>query len=482
MENQTISQQNNNQEMERLSTNELMKRLESLPDKIQKILLSDELADYFLELERQNNLNLSQADIMIGTTHNVLLGVINPHVFLPILSGELIDNGVNPIVAKDIAQKIESKFITPIREDLDKIYHRFKAMESLEKETEIEKEEKPVSTAENQNVPSVAEAQKQSATEEAVKEGVKPIVIKPEESEIKPEELPKEITKTEELKPEEKREPLIEIKSEKPAEKIETPSVVQKTTPQPQKRSFFSFLKFKRPEEKIENQPAQPVIIGKESEVKPVLDKESPWVISFEDVKPSKEKVISEVEIKTEPEIKPIAMEKPLEPLKTIEPIKKDEIPVKPLETKEEKQPSSSTTQIGPIKIVDYTAEKPKEEMPKEEAKQPIKTDSSINLTSTPELNKPISEEIKQQPEIIKIPSFEKKEEKKEEEKVESININQTPANTPSQMPQLQENQPISPETIQKESIKGEEKESAPKEETTNIPAENVIDLRKLKF
>ena len=442
MENQTISQQNNNQEMERLSTNELMKRLESLPDKIQKILLSDELADYFLELERQNNLNLSQADIMIGTTHNVLLGVINPHVFLPILSGELIDNGVNPIVAKDIAQKIESKFITPIREDLDKIYHRFKAMESLEKETEIEKEEKPVSTAENQNVSFVAEAQKQSATEEAVKEEAKPIVIKPEESEIKPEELPKEITKTEELKPEEKREPIIEIKSEKPAEKIETPSVVQKTTPQPQKRSFFSFLKFKRPEEKIENQPEQPVIIGKESEVKPVLDKESPWVISFEDVKPSKEKVISEVEIKTEPEIKPIAMEKPLEPLKTIEPIKKEEIPVKPLETKEEKQPSSSTT---------------------------------------PEINKPISEEIKQQPEIIKIPSFEKKEEKKEEEKVESININQTPANTPSQMPQLQENQPISPETIQKESIK-EEKESAPKEETTNIPAENVIDLRKLKF
>jgi len=493
MENQIITNQKNDQEVKILPLNEVMERVEKLPDKIQKILLSDELADYFLELERQNNLNYSQSDIMIGITHNVFLGLLDSHVFIPVLSGELTDNGVNPIIAKEIAQKIESKFVAPIRDDLDKIYHRFKAMESLEKE---------VGSITEKTELSQSKIQKSSLTESATKEALskeefQPLVIKPEESQ-------NEIIKTEEFKPEEKTKSIAEIKIEKPLEEIKNQPIIQEATPSP-KRTFLSFLKFKRPEEKIGPQPEQPIIIGKETEVKPVLDKESPWVISFEDVKPSKEKVISEVEIKTEPEVKSISVEKPSEPPKppkTIEPFKKEEVPTKPLEVKEEKPNAPSTAQIGPIKIVNYSSETPKEE----NSKQAPKFDLSISTPpSTSESVKPISEEVKKkEPEEIEIPTLEKKEEFKKEKpenvfqpqssiqpeitkkpSLESVIKDELKSATAElQLEKQQKIQQTAPESIQKEveKSKEEQKEPLPKEETINIPAENVIDLRKLKF
>ncbi|MEM5782236.1 MAG: hypothetical protein QXD43_03525 [Candidatus Aenigmatarchaeota archaeon] len=392
---------------------DIIKRIDKLPDKIQQILLSDELADYFLELDRQNHLNMEQFDAIVETTHQVFLGMINSSVFLPLLSGQLIDKGIHPVVAKEIAQKIESKFIAPFREDLEKIYRRFFTMEKLEKgvqeETQKEETAKPLEIGE--------EKVEKSVIQEEIKEKQETpsqlLIIGEEKSS---EEMPQEILQ--------KQIELQEMNTSfKPAQE-EKP-----------KRSFLSFLKFKKYDEKTEvGKTPEPVIIGKEEEFKPVLEEVSPWRISFEDVKPTKEKVVSEVELKHEDEIKPIgAIEKPIFEKEEI--IQKDETSNIPAES------------ISPMQA----ATPPSEGKP----------ESSIFETKTfePLREKEVVPGVMPPSEISKV-------------KHEALNLTQ---NKPSV-----EEQTSASATI-KESFQ-EQSEKIKEEISQNVPAENVIDLRKLKF
>ncbi|MCX8015859.1 MAG: hypothetical protein N2692_00940 [Patescibacteria group bacterium] len=376
----------------------IRKRMDKLPDNIQKILISNELADYFLELDRQNYLTMEQFDVMVETTHQVFLGMINPSVFLPLLSGKLIDKGLHPVIAKEIAQKIESKLIAPIRDDLEKIYHRFSAMEKLEGKTQEEvqkqKEEisKPLEAQETPPTSLIIESQKLPQETSGGEIKSMDTIIKPKSEEIAPPIQPSE---------------------EKP------------------RRSFLSFLKFKQP---TEEKPAEKVIIGKEEESKPVLEESSPWRISFEDVQPAKEKVVSEIELKHEEEIKPIGkIEKPVFEKEEI--IQKEGTPTIPAET------------IPAMQAAAPPLEK-KLEPPIPEMK-----------TAEPMIEKeifPSAKPLSEPPEI----------------KHETINLTQN-------KPSLEEQAPESA-TI-KESPK-EEPEKIKEGDSQNVPAENVIDLRKLKF
>lgn len=383
-----------------ISAEDIQRRLDKLPDKIQTLLLSDEMADYFLELERQNNLNFEQFDVIVGITHQVFLGMINPSVFLPLLSGQLVDKGIHPVVAKEIAQKIESKFIAQFREDLEKIYHRFSAMEKLKGETQEEFQKQKEETLK----PLEAETQKISPTS---------VII---ESQKFLEEIPKEETKS--------MDTIIKSKSEEIA-----PSI--RSSEEKPKRSFLSFFKFKQPSEE---KPAEKVIIGKEAEFKPVLEESSPWRISFEDVKPAKEKVVSEIELKHEEEIKPIGiLEKPIFEKEEI--VQKDETSSIPAEP------------ISPMQAAASPLEKKLEPpIPETKIAEPL-----IEKEIFPSA-KPLSE-----------PS---------EVKHETINLTQN-------KPPLEEQVP---ESATIEQSPKEQLEKIKEGDSQNVPAENVIDLRKLKF
>lgn len=381
-----------------ISAKDIQRRLDKLPDKIQTLLLSDEMADYFLELERQNNLNFEQFDVIVGTTHQVFLGMINPSVFLPLLSGQLIDKGLHPVIAKEIAQKVESKLIAPMRDDLEKIYHRFSAMEKLEGKTQEEaqkqKEEIPKPLETQQIPPSSLIIESQKLPEETPRGEIKSMdtIIKPKSEEIAPS---------------------IQSSEEKP------------------KRSFLSFLKFKQP---TEEKPAEKVIIGKEEEFKPVLEESSPWRISFEDVQPAKEKVVSEIELKHEEEIKPIGkIEKPI--FEKEEMIQKEETPTIPAET------------IPAMQVATPPIEK--------------KLEPSIPemKTAEPLIEKEIFPSVKPLSELSEV-------------KHETINLTQN-------KPSLEEQ---APESVTIREFSKEQPEKIKEGDLPNVPAENVIDLRKLKF
>lgn len=419
MNDTNIPVKNSNNESKEMDNKleEMQQRLDKLPDKIQKILLGNELADYFLELERQNNLNDDQFDAMVGATHDVFIGKLNPSVFLAFLSGKLIDLGIHPVLAKEIALKIESKFISPFKEDLEKIYHRFSAMEKLEKESQPELKKVEIAETEESiaKTPENIETQKEPLG--TLNIGIQPL---------------SETSKKEEPKP-------LDAVVQPPIQES-TSTTQQEEKP---KRTFLSFFKFKKPTQETQK-PTEPMIIGKEEEFKPVLEESSPWRISFEDVKPAKEKVVSEIELKHEEEIKPIStIEKPIfEQREFVE--KKQEPDIKlssepiappPPITEQKIEPSTFQTpqDVNPIPIVEAF-------LPKEA----------------------VSSEMK---ETTPIPPEEKLESKQEE-----IQAKQTPS---------LENQSFVPKD---EEPKQEEKVESKNETTADIPAENVIDLRKLKF
>jgi len=387
--------------MDQKDLNNLRERFNQLPERIQDLLMSDEVADLINDEVQLNYLPPEKGQEIAKLIGDVLLGYLSYKDFTLTFIDRL---GINPIVSKNIAQKIESHIFFPIKEDLEKIYKRFSFL--------------------------------QSTTEP---------IIEPEAEEVPPKikPAPFEIEKTI------KRPTLPETSQAVPTTMIsaEKPTVEEA----PAKRSFLSFFRFKKPSqletqtsEKPEKSEKEVVIIGKESEFKPVLEEKSPWIISFEDVKPLKEKVISEVEIKP-PEEK-IKETLPFEPLQTPSPIQ-----VAPSETKEVVSPEAPKAQ------------------PLQKAEIPLPQPSEVNLKQTdlkPEFNPP-------QP--IKIVDYPSKE--------EAAPTPSMPLEEKTAIPAERQEIKISEEKIPREELKTEpaEKIEKPKEKS-EIPPENIIDLRKLKF
>ncbi len=411
---------------------ERARRFNSLPEKIQKIFISDELVDLIEEQARLNRLDEERTGDVSRVVGDVFYAFIAPDVFVPTLMGVLEEKGVNSVVAKSIAQEIDSKIFAPIREDLAKVYHRFKIMSGVEEESKPDFKEKKKSRISIGEKPTVLgkETEAVPQTAPAFGGGMKAAEFKP--LEIKP-------------TAEENKEP---ISQSRIISESKIDFVVATSPPPPpleekkSKPSFLSFLRFKKPSEEIQSPAGQLTIIGKEQEIKPVLEEPSPWQITFADVKPSKEKVVSEIEVKPqEHEIKSMPFEKSLsESEKKIIP---------PAVSKLEQPPVAESLE----QKLETTPFVQKEEVKKEEITTPISSSAETSF------EKP----------AIAIPGVESKIEP-------TISREEKPLQTPIESPK---------EGIKEEArpISEEKKEEISKEDTSsNIPTENVIDLRKLKF
>lgn len=261
-----------------MNPKDLNNRFNQLPDNIQNILTSEEIGNF---IEDQSNLNYLSPEkklIVSKLTGDVLLGNLSYKNFTQTLIDQL---GVNPIISKDIGQVIESKIFFPIKNDLEKIYRRFLFSDQ-------KKSIENVKTSSTETPEKISEEEKKPVInlkieeEEEIGETIK-------ENELKNgKELVKEAkTSLDAVAP--------SLKYTSAIPKTENANNISLT--ENSKRSFKSFFRFKKSDDVLTEKTA-PLIIGKEQEVvKPILEEKSPWVISFEDVKPKQEKVVSEVEI-----------------------------------------------------------------------------------------------------------------------------------------------------------------------------------------
>jgi len=514
-----------------MNEKELINQYNQLPDKIQDLLMSEEIADLIKNETGINALSLEKKHIISKIVGDVLLGNLSYKDFTPTLIDQL---AINPVISKNIAQKIESQIFFPIREDLEKIYRRFSFKEeSTKEESEVESNKELKEEIKIEEVPLKEELEK--PIESAI---FAPPII---ESTVNNNEFLSEIQPVAT-----KKNILIE---EKP---------IEKTT---NKRSFKSLFHFRKSNE--EKTPS-PIIIGKEQEeiVRPVLEEKSPWIISFDEIKPPKEKIVSKIELDgnknkvNNEEIKtPLAtdesldrsMEKrifqtPSEFVKDLSSVeipsedflvtkekleeKKQNIEVKPEisleiknEQKQEIKPEITSITEAPIKVVNYSEngkdislknleelpenfsvekqfEKPAFNFSKLETESltpqstPINNIQTESVVFSPESEKKsleqlasrsenISEPLKEEKKVDLVedlvfkPDKEQNEEQilKEENKkiIETIEKNKEEKN---EIEIKEENSNISQESII----------NKPKEEISNIPQENIIDLRKLKF
>jgi len=432
-----------------MAQEDLIKQFNQLPENIQDLLMSEEIADLITEEEQLNYLPAQKGQMIASLVADVLLGNLSYKEFTPTLIDKL---GVNPIISKNIAQKIESKIFFPVREDLDKIYRRTSFMKKSAGGTSSEVE--PSAVKPEQEIIGTSEAAKNEET----KEPIAPIIT-PQTTEPHVEAAPI-INK-----------PMPEVNQ--PAEVVQRTSEVKTEAP---KRSFSSFFRFKKPSQlETKDSPSSEesslegqVIIGKEKEFKPVLEEKSPWMISFEEVKPLKEKVISQVEInpqekssKTEKKFEeqnpsqeaekqltekvPESVGKNLDTLQSNnnQPIQsaKEGLSLKPEAVDKDQlvQPAPienaeiSSSQSSPVKIVNYSEKESVPQMDSGKEKLEMPTPETAPFLSSQENQKESS--------------FEEQSKKEE------------PSNAKS---------PISPQPLESQQ--------------PEIPSENVIDLRKLKF
>ncbi len=405
-----------------MSQETLIKQFNQLPEKIQDLLMSEEIADIISEEEQLNYLPAQKGKMIASLVADVLFGNLSYKEFTPTLIDRL---GINPIISKNIAQKIESKIFFPVREDLEKIHRRV----SFEKQaTELTTEKMP------QEIP----LEKEPAPAEIKTTEAKEISQVPSSSVISSEQV---------------------VSVESPSPIIASASVEETTAEKKEipKRSFSSFFHFRKPNH-LENQPSAkepsptgPIIIGKEQEFKPVLEEKSPWMISFEEVKPLKEKVVSEIEISSaENRIQKQEEEKnPIEGKKEEETSLEFSIP-KPDLSSADKDAGKQTTPPPAVKIVNYS-----------EKEQPIlptqSTETEIKAEAT---------QIIQPRNTISLKS-------------EQISKSEVPL-----MSEIKPETPPTPEIskIQNPSVVKETPPSPQKPPEPEVPSDNVIDLRKLKF
>jgi len=514
-----------------MNEKELINQYNQLPDKIQDLLMNEEIANLIENEADINALSLEKKHIISKIVGDVLLGNLSYKDFTPTLINQL---DINPVISKNIAQKIESQIFFPIREDLEKIYRRFSfEEESIKKEPAVESGKELKEEIKTEELSLKKELEKSIEPTISIPSTIKPVVNSNEFlSEIQPAAAKKNI-------------PI----EEKP---------VEQTT---NKRSFKSFFHFKKSDK--EKTPS-PIIIGKEQEevVSPILEEKSPWIISFDEIKPPKEKIVSKIELDgnknkiNNEEIKtPLATDESLNksmekrifqtPSEFVKDLSSVEIPskdflvtkerleekkqnievvseIKPeikIEQKQEIKPEVISIAETPIKVVNYsengngTSLKNLEKLPEnfniekqfEESPSNFSKSETENITpqSTPINNiqtesvvfplepekKPL-EQLVSQPENISEPLKEEKEveldkglvfkpirEKNEEQilKEENKKIIETIEENKEEKNEIEtkeENSNISQESII----------NKPEEEIPNIPQENIIDLRKLKF
>jgi len=372
---------------------QFIERFNSLPKEIQEALFSVGTSDVIGHICDFYHLSDEKSGILTLLVGDVLMGFLHYNDFPKKLAEVL---GGNTMVAQSIAKDADRDIFLPIRKFLREVYRPIPKEEVMILETEEEK----------------------GAAEEI------PTFV----PEVKPATVP--------IKP-------LEIKEEA---KIPPAPSEAAPTEAPKRRSFLPFFRFKKTGEASPSPASPPVIIGHEEEIKPTLGTPTPFVISFEEVKPQKEKVVSSIEVAKET---PAISTQPKVEVKKAEPAVTAAPQAKPVP--------------GPVKIVNYTA------FPVE----PAKTKESTPIISVPAPTKtpaaPIPEQKKEEPPVFKILPIQPQQ--------PPI----APQPKPFSAPIKPEEKPL--DATQAKPVPLAEKPSASSPtKIPEVPPENVVDLRKFKF
>lgn len=98
---------------------EIMKRYDDLPEDLQKALFSTQTSDAIFEVGKKHGLVIEKMGELADETGLVMLGMTKPNEYIKNLEKRL---GVEVIKAKEIAEDINQKVFSPIRESLKKIH------------------------------------------------------------------------------------------------------------------------------------------------------------------------------------------------------------------------------------------------------------------------------------------------------------------------------------------------------------------------
>lgn len=381
---------------------QIIERYNSLVSELKDALFSGTTSDIISRICDFYHLSDEKADALTLLVGDVLMGFVHYNDFSKVLAEKM---GGNVVVAQSIGKEIDREIFLPLRKFLREVYKPISKEALLASEAALEKElETPTFIPESEPV-------------------VTPVKITSE--------------------------PIVSpgpVFPEKPAFQPETVK----------RKSFLPFFKFKKSESVASGSDASaPLIIGQQAEVKPTLEAPTPLVISFEEVTPQREKVVSNMEV---------AMDK------------------KSLETKSVSRP---------VKIVNFSvpaaeAVKPPEIFPRPKEQEPIvKQDIPV-----------VSETKKEAPQLIQFSSFPANRVNFPPPAAPSKPITFPSAPVPSEktvpiastiptVPQP-DNKPgaVIPPPIAAVSNNKEEKTSVPIEsqKMPEVPPENIVDLRKFKF
>ena len=98
---------------------EIMESYQNLPKDIQDAILSVDTADIIREIGENHKLMIDKIGELADETGLVMLGFTHPSEFIPHLSERL---DVDRMLAREIAEEINTKIFFPIRENLKKIH------------------------------------------------------------------------------------------------------------------------------------------------------------------------------------------------------------------------------------------------------------------------------------------------------------------------------------------------------------------------
>lgn len=235
------------------------KRYELMPEQLQGVFDGAETAEVINQVAAVNNLSSEQLEVVTCLTGDVLAGFVDYKDFTKKLTEEF---KFDAILAQDIFKEVDRQVFLPVRDLLKQVYKPEGVEEKkIEKQGTaglLQKLGQPLDVAKTKSVESVVNKSTSSAAEEEFKVAPANIIDlsqKPEEPKINFQ------PKSSETKP-------IESKPAIP---------------------FFKF----------NVGGATPgMIVGQEQKIKPTLETPKPMDFSFGEVKPQKEKIISDVEVK----------------------------------------------------------------------------------------------------------------------------------------------------------------------------------------
>lgn len=394
---------------------QIIERYNSLAQELKEALFSDATSDIISRVCNFYHLSDEKADLLTLLIGDVLMGFVHYNDFSKVLAEKMAGNTV---VAQSIAKEIDKELFFSLRKFLREVYKPISKEALLAQEVKMEKEaEMPSFVPE----PALAAAPAKLAAE--------PVASK-------------------------------------------TPALSEKQEAQPElvkRKSFLPFFKFKKSESATSDfGSGAPIIIGKQTEVKPTLEAPTPFVISFEEVNPQKEKIVSNMEVEMD---KKPGETKSMPIVKTIPEMK-------------------SASQ--PVRIVNFSAPTVEAAKPKESffnLKEQASTAKS-DVSAPPEVKK-------EAPPLIQFSSFPANKVNFPSAAAPSkpvINpitpvVSEKPKQTTPTTPFVPTSQEkpsiiIPPTTSTPASDKKEEKPNAPvvSEKMPEVPPENVVDLRQFKF